>query len=305
MLKKTTAVLWLVLALMIRFGAGIPSGKASADALPQQPAEIWVVYGNGGLRMEIEPEYNDLITAETPADDSYGLLFIVCETASLEAGRYDGAGWLFSIGKVSEERLHELLCYDMSGMRVFARDETGQYYIYYHPTDVRFERATAEEYESGLKQWSMLCEWAWNLPDRFAENNGLETVSFGNTEIDMALARAAYMPEKEATLSTAEYGPVGLSEVDGRPYAEAVMQGRFTETDADETPEGEYITLDFPEMNLRADFFFAPGGYARAVSWGRETLYQATEYDDDVSFAEIMQDWYDAAAEQAGIRPAG
>ena len=49
---------------------------------------------------------------------------------------------------------------------------------------------------------------------------------------------------------------------------------------------------------------FAPGAYARIVSGDRETLFQAAWVDDNMSYAEIMQEWYYAAAEHAGIREA-
>ncbi|MBR0282824.1 MAG: hypothetical protein IJQ81_14780 [Oscillibacter sp.] len=111
----------------------------------QYPPQVWGEYENGGLSFEIQPKYNNLLTVETPVNDAEGVLFKVSETASLEAGGYDGAGWLFSIGAVSAEKMHDMLCWDMSGAYAFAKDANGAYYILYHPTDVRYERATAEE----------------------------------------------------------------------------------------------------------------------------------------------------------------
>ena len=285
---------------------GLDEAEAEAmDAVSvRYPPQIWGEYENGGLTLEIQPRYNDLITVKTHEKDDSGILFTVSETASLQAGGYDGAGWLFSIGTIDEAKLHKMLCYDMSGAEVFAKDGEGTYYVYGHPTDVRFERSSPEEFESGIKQWAMLCEWAAGVPEKLRDNNGLEYASFGNTEVEMRLARAAWMEGVDATLSTTEYGPLSLSGVDGTPWADFVLQGAFWEADPSETPDGEYVVLDFPKDELRVDFFFAPGNYARVVSGEREQLYQAMWYDEELSFAEAMQDWYYALAAHNGLRPA-
>ena len=268
------------------------------------PPQVWGEYENGGLSMEIQPKYNDLITVETPKNDPNGILFSVSETASLEAGGYDGAGWLFSIGNVSERTLHELLCNDMSGMEVFAKGGDESYYIYYHPTDVRYERATIEEMTRDQAQWTMLCEWAEGVSSKIVDQNGLEYVSYGNSDVDIYLARAAYMDGARYTLSTTEYGPVTVKGVDGTPYAEFVMQGLFSSVEGGEAPDGEYIVLNFPDDDVRIDFFFAPDAYARVTSGGSETLYQAAWWDDDISYADAMRGWYYAAAEKAGVKSA-
>ena len=52
------------------------------------PPQIWGEYENGGLSMAIQPKYNDLITVETPANDTNGILCSVSETASREAGSF-------------------------------------------------------------------------------------------------------------------------------------------------------------------------------------------------------------------------
>jgi hypothetical protein len=148
----------------------------------------------------------------------------------------------------------------------------------------------------------MLCQWAESVPDSLTEDNWLEYASFSNSEVDIAVARAAYMEDGNATLSTTEFGPVQIAGVDGTPYAEYVMQGWFSYADAQEAPDGEYVVLNFPDKDYRVDFFFAPGDYARVVSGDRETVFQAMWYDDSVSYAEAMQNWYYAAAEQAGIK---
>lgn len=277
-------------------------GAALKPVSVQYPPQVWGEYENGGLLLEIQPKYNKLITVKTPEDDAYGVLFEVSETASLEAGGFDGAGWLFSIGKLSEEKLREMLCRDMSGANVFAKAEDGGYYMYYHPTDVRYARATTEEMYRDQAQWTMLCEWAWGVQDSFAEKNGLEWLNYGNSEVDMYVARAAWMNSGGVTLSTTEFGSVEIKGVDGSAYAEYIMQRGFFHADPGETPDGEYVVLNLPEEDVRLDFFFAPGSYVRVVSKDWETLYQAVMYDEDVSCAEAMHGWYYAAAEQAGVR---
>ena len=284
------------------------NGLDTADAFlleavtVQYPPQNWGEYENAGLRLEIQPKYNDLVTVKIPDDSAEGILFTVSETASMEADGFDGAGWLFSIGKIDEKRMHELRCSDMSGVNIFARDENGDYYVYCHPTDVRYARASVEEMERDIGQWSMLCEWAWEVSGRFADLNGLESVSYGNSEVDIILARAAWMENRTVTLSTTEYGPVEAGGVDAEPYIDFLQKSWFMEADPEETPDGEYVVLSLPDENTRVDFFFAPGNYARVVTdWG-EWLYQAGQYDDSISCADAVQGWYYAAAELAGIR---
>ncbi|MBR4473326.1 MAG: hypothetical protein IKS55_06770 [Oscillospiraceae bacterium] len=267
----------------------------------QYPPQIWGEYENGGLKLEIQPKYNDLLSVQTPVDDPDGILFTVSETASLMAGSYEGAGWLFSVGTVSADQLHEMLCRDMSGVEVIAKSEDGGYYMYYHPTDVRYVRATTEEMFRDQDQWSMLCEWAADVRDSFAEKNGLEQAGFGNSELDMLVARAAWSDDANATLSTTEFGPASVKGTDGTRYAEFVLQGGFFENDDDKAPDGEYVVLNLPEEDMRVDFFFAPDAYARIVSGDHETLYQAMMVDDSVSYAEAMQSWYYDACRLAGI----
>ena len=278
------------------------NGTALAPVIMQYPPQVWGEYENGGLSFEVQPKYNDHITVETPTNDADGILFTVSETASMEAGGYDGAGWLFSIGNVSEKKLREMLGNDMSGMEVFAKGGDESYYIYYHPTDVRYERATVEEMARDQDQWTMLCEWAENVPMNLAEKNGLESKYFSNTAVDIYLARAAWMEGVNATLSTTEYGPVAVKGVDGTPYAEFVMHGFFDMVDDAEAPDGEYVVLSFPDDDVRLDFFFAPDNYVRVTSGGSETLYQAVWWDDDISNAEAMRGWYYAVAEEAGVK---
>ena len=94
------------------------------------------IYENGGMKLTVPLEYDELLVIETPRNNPSGILFSVSEKASVEAAKaqgYENAGWLFSIGTVTEDALHEALCYDMSGAEVFAKNTDGQ-----HPTDMRY-----------------------------------------------------------------------------------------------------------------------------------------------------------------------
>ena len=263
------------------------------------------IYENGGMRLLVPLEYDALVEVDIPQDNEEGVLFSVSEKASMEAAKAqdsgdDGAGWLFSIAPVSEERLHEMLCYDMSGAAVFAKDTDGQYYMYYHPTDVRLVRENYNDKES-IDQWTALNEWAESVPDSIlAENSGLVPEKRGNNAIDMYLARAAYLDGVNYTVSATEYGPMDGSGFDASRYAERLMNGvTFEPADNSETPDGEYIVLSFPDDDIRFDFFRAEGKehYIRQVwSGDNETLYRAVfENGDHASdTANIMSAWYNA-----------
>jgi len=293
-----------------RYESEDPYKMNEAESVPLDPVSVtfhpqpWGEYENGGLSMEIQPKYNELVTVETPAESERGMLFSVYENASREAENYDGAGWLFGIGTVSAERLHEMLCQDMSGAQVFAKDGEGRYYMYYHPTDVRYARATVEEMKRDQAQWRALTEWAAGMPDRIAKLNGLEPVSYGNSEVDIYLARAAWMDGEKHTLSTTEFGPVDIKDVDGTLYAEKLMQCWYEMLPDTEAPDGQYVVLGFPEMEeTRVDFFFAPGNFVRVVNGEREMLYQACAAEGETDVTNTMQRWYYAAAEKAGLKP--
>lgn len=280
------------------------SGTPIDPIVVTYPPQIWGEYENGGMKLEIQPKYNDLLTVQVRQNDADGILFCVNETASMQANSYKGDGWLFTIVVADAEQVHELLCSDMSGMEVFAKDAEGNYYVYCHPTDVRYARATPEEMERDQAQWTMLCDWAEQMRDKFVDQNGLEYAGFGNSELDMYVARAAWQDGVNYTVSTTEFGPLAGGSVDATRFAEFVLHGYFGDTDATEAPDGEYVVLEFPDEDVRIDFFFAPDAYARVTSGGQETLYQAAMWDDNVSYAEAMQSWYYALAEKAGAKSA-
>ena len=109
------------------------------------------------------------------------------------------------------------------------------------------------------------------------------------------------------TLATTEYGvmtpPAGY---DFNAAAQTIQQAKLTPADAKETPEGEYIVLNFPEENVRFDFFcFAADrpSYVRQVNAdGSEQLFTATMPEDVFVTPEMaLEAEANALAEATGI----
>ena len=144
-------------------GAAIDGDKIVIDNLTLLPeGEAAVAYENEGMKLLIPLEYDELLVTEVPENSPGGTLFTVSEKASVEAaGGEDGAGRLFSIVRISKEKMQEMRCDDMSGNEIFARDTDDNYYVYQHPTDVRFFRESYENVETDMQIWSELNEWAW------------------------------------------------------------------------------------------------------------------------------------------------
>ena len=307
-------LLTLALAACAATGTAGQDVKIAGDSLdvngvaPRPGGEETQIYENGGVRLRIPLEYDELLVIETPQNNPAGILFSVAEKASVEAAKaqgYDNAGWLFSIGTITEDALHEALCYDMSGAEVFAKNTDGQYpadmryYMYYHPTDVGFVRESYDDIDDDMAQWTTLNEWAATVPDIFlADNPGLTPEKHGNTSLDMYLARIAYMDSVNYTLSAPEYGSMGGSGFDASRYAERLTNGvTFEPANNAETPDGEYIVLSFPEDDVRFDFFLMEGreNYVRQVwSGDNEQLYKAVYAKGTTKASAVMSEWYNA-----------
>ncbi len=164
-----------------------------------------------GYRLEVPNKYKDALLTTTIYDKYEGVLFSVSEKKSVEESRaagmnYDGMGWLFSIGKVNENQLNEMLCYDMSGVEIFAKDISGMYYVYRHPTDVRYHRSTIEEMKEDQAKWTELVQWGYkDVRDEFVKNNpGLVSVTFNNDEVmdSWRSAMTAYKGYSEGNYET-------------------------------------------------------------------------------------------------------
>ena len=317
-MKRITAVLLAALMLLTL----IPCGTGSAEGLALSGESVTIgdlalrpdgeagrLYENEGLKLLVPLEYDDLLHVAVIEDPEDGTLFEVTEKASMEAAQaagYEGAGagWLFSIARIDEGARQDLLCYtDLSGAEIFAKDPEGMYYILRTPTDVRYVREDNEAMLRDQETWSALCAWAYaSVCESFLEENpALTAVRQGRTELDLFLARIAYMPGMTYTVSTTQYGPLAPADgFDCAPWLEPLMSGIFEPIEG-EAPDGEYVVLGFPEEGLRFDFFDADKDCVRQV-WGEwEQLYRASFEDESIEATEIMQAWYDALAEEQGL----
>ena len=289
-----------------------PEAEAAATAEAAQPTEETAaepaIYENDGMKMTVPGEFADKVIVTIPESKEDGVLFTVSEKASVEAAKAqgyseeDGMGWLFAIGRDSEEVVKRMLCDDMSGQDVFAIDADGQYYIYYHPTDVRYNRETPEQMEADQDQWSAACEWADSMKAAFiAENEGLTAVSYDNSTPAIFIARAALAEDANYTISTTEFGPMAPNGVDGVPYFEKLVKNaKFEYEDIEEGPDGEYVVLSFPDENVRFDFFTADKTLVRqVVTDGEEeySYYFRATLADDLQATDVMQEWYNALVE--------
>ena len=301
--KITASVLLAAFAAFSPAAAFTGSGQAADTVQISEREATCFQYENGGFRLLIPKAYDDLLATEIVKDRKDGVLYRVSEKASIDAAKrlsygMRGAGWIFSIGRVDEGRRRELLCGDMSGAELFARDANGQCYVYYHPTDVRYMRENNEAMKRDQAQWTMLNEWAWSsVRTDFIRDNSLETAAYDNSEVGIAIARAAYKPGVRYTVSTTEHGPIELENFDAAPYAELLLQNAVYERTDAETPDGEYVVLAFPDEGLRYDFFKLKDheNYVREVRPdGTETLYKAIFFYGSARASAVMQDWYDA-----------
>ena len=303
------ALLVLALAACGATGTEAPDADTSrenpeaTDAVLQTTGEEGRVYENDGIKLLVPLEYDNLLFTDTARDN---MLFSVSEKASMEAAKargdeYDGAGWLFSIGTVSEDELHKMLCYGMSGMKVFAKDTAGRYYMYYQPTDVRIVRENYDNIEEDLNQWNTLNAWALSVPDSLlTDNPGLSAEKRGNSALDIYLARIAYKEDVHYTLSMTSYGPMEPGDVDPMPYLDRLMNGATFAYDGGEAPDGEYVVLYFPDEDTRFDFFLM-GGKENTIRmlWadGSETFYKASFADSTIEASGVMRAWYGALVE--------
>ena len=305
-IKWLTAMFVAVLMLLAFTACGssqqeeeaVEEETASAESLAEQ-------YTNDGLVLSVPGAYNDIVVVDTPQKDKEGILFKVSEKASIEAaeamedGDVDGAGWLFSIGRVDEKTLHEMLCSEMSGSEAFAKDGDGNYYIFYHPTDVRLIRADNKEMDAAMDDWTALNEWASAVPASFITENNLTEERYGNSDLEMALNQIAYQDDVKYTISTTEFGPLEPGDVDPKPYVEKLTKGvKYEVLDEAEAPDGEYVVLNFPENKVRYDFFVGDETLIRQVSGDEENeqFYKATFEDDSITSTRGMQEWYQELA---------
>ena len=310
--KQMFSLALIMLTLFVLCGCGTKqemSISSSGDSVTVNDLALWPdgeagkLYENDGLKLMIPLEYDELLITETPKDDGDARLFSVSEKASIEAARaastdYEGAGWLFSIERIDEAALQDLLCNtDLSGTEVFARDAQGRYYLYCHPTDVRYVRENNEAMAADQETWTALNRWAWkSVRETFLrENPELIADTRGSTSLELSLAQIAYKSGTRYSVSTTEYGPIEPAEdtFDAAPWLEKLMTNvRYEPIDLSEAPDGEYVVLSLPDQELRFDFFLAEGkeNLIREVHGDEEiALYQAS-FADDTKASDVMQD---------------
>ena len=129
------------------------------------------------------------------------------------------------------------------------------------------------------------------------ENEGLTPEKFSYTTLDSYLARIVYSDDQDYTVSTLEYGrqlPNGIKAADYlAPLTEDVI---YTIVHDEEAPDGEYLVLNFEDIDLRYDFFFMEGkeNYIRQVWFNNENelLYKAEFKDENIKASEVMNDFY-------------
>ena len=261
-----------------------------------------------GIIFEIPEEIRDLVTVETQGLDQ-DTLVCVSETASRDAAlasgeEVEGAGWLFSIARISEEKMNELRCGSLDGMTVFAEDDDF-YFVFQHPTDVRFVREQYEDIDEDMAQWSRLNEWANDvvIGEIMKNNPELDSAAFSNTELDMFLARAAFRNDTKFVLRTLEFGGNALdpSKLNDDEYIEDLTDDvTYEELFDAEAPDGEYIVMDFEEEGIRFDFFFADKTLIREVytidGEEFEKIFRAHFEENDETTTDIMQEWCRAIA---------
>ena len=297
-----------------------PKGTLSPDELPAileqfQKAVIGtdadLVLTNAGLTFTVPGDTAELLVAEAPENAEDGTLFSFSEKASVEAaealGEKDtGAGWLFDIRKVSEEELQELLCADMSGVDVFAKDAEGGYYLKYHPTDVRLVRE-GEITEEDTAAWSSVCEWAAVAPGFFAEEIGLEPFTRGNSELEIYLNQILAGKLTDYTFSCLNpFDPLKPGETDPAPFIEKLLDAEISfDYSGEGAPDGEYVVLNLPEEGVRIDFFFAKPNYIRMTAdlgdTTIENIFVAEFADGETTANAVACDWYKTVARDQGL----
>ena len=287
--------------------ADTAAAEQGTEETGEKTAAVDKVYENKGMKLTVTADMADKITVETPEISEDGVLFDVYETKSVEAGKALGeenlsVGWLFAICERDAESVHKIMYEGYGAEDILAVNGEGTYYVYYHPTDVRYERETPEQMQADQDEWTEACEWADSVKTSFlSENSGLTPVSFGGTVPEQWLARAAYDKSAKYTLSTTEFGPLEPGNVNAEPYFERLTNGAKFEYAEGEAPDGEYVVLNFPELDTRLDFFLSEeGGNVIRIVWNgeqNEELFKVTYADGKTVASQIMQEWYHEIAE--------
>ena len=297
--------------------SGDASEEKAADTAAVQTAEP-VVYEFMGYKMTVPGELADKITVQIPDENANDdrVIFKAFETKSVEAAKAKGAenmgyGLLFGLTIRDENDARLILADGAGGQDPIAKTADGEYIIFNHPTDVRYERETPEEMQKDQDEWTIACEWANSIRENFAQENGLTPVHYNETQVESDLARAAFIEGTNYTISTLEHGPLEPKGVDPVPFYEKMTAGakyESIEMPNNEGPDGEYVVLNFQDEGIRYDFFLSEGSenIIRLVTSTDgeeyEYFYRVTFEDGTKKASEIMHEWYDALVTENGIQ---
>lgn len=268
-------------------------------------------FTSAGFTLSIPNEYVDLLLVDTTVSEGKdGTFFSVHEKASVEAskalwpdGETMGGGFLFGIGRVDEDTFHDMMIWGMTGADVFATDKDGNYYIYYHPTDVQLIR---EEYtDADWEQWKELGQWASGIDVTFLfENHSLRPYERTYTDIDCALHYIAY---GEGSAQLTNYGDVfyASERAQSMPHVEQLLDDvLFHRVEGgDFNPDGRHITLLAPDMFQYTSFdFFLDEGQQQYIRQNYDDIepvyYIATRDGEFFPAGQVIADW------QSSLEPA-
>lgn len=185
MKKWIMALASAALALALAACEGQPelwnAGTYAEETVEKAAAAAWrdgdsAVYARGGVELPVPLEYGELVELEFPEEGGHWRTLFTCrEKASLDAGARShpgedmGDGWIFSIARLDQIAFEEWLTEEEGGSYLFARDETGGYYLYTYPIDVRFHRPEGDA--EGAGSWTELDEWGATVPDALVARN--------------------------------------------------------------------------------------------------------------------------------------
>lgn len=212
------------------------------------------------LVLYIPEDIFPLIKIETSNDKNK--IFSVFELGSIKAAKQTGqnnggAGWIFGVSKVSEDSLHKILQNDASGIELFACKDN-DYYLYNHPTDVRYLRENNEAMHRDQAVWTKVNEWGFNeVRQKFIEDNNLRPITADNSDIGITLAKVMYDKNSNAYLTSFAAGKFKIDAREAEKYLKDLLyDAKFTMTDEKE-PDGEYIVLDLLREKTTLRFYYA------------------------------------------------
>ncbi len=121
----------------------------------------------------------------------------------------------------------------------------------------------------------------------------------------MSYLQAISRGQVDYSISSLEFGTAYPGSVDESIYVNTILNGAsIHRVKGWELPEGQYVTLSFPDEGTRYDFFLGKdGNYFRQVTGdGGETAFHA-DYDENVNTSRLVNDWCQELLTTHGNRP--